>query len=104
MMGYLFKMERKEELNYVINSVILSHALSDCLSIMIERGYFFQDVKRAAKKYERLIEKNNNRTFANVDDERMEMITKEIDQHTEIFNALNKMSFKEKEELLKSLK
>ena len=97
-------MERKEELNYVINSVILSHALSDCLSIMIERGYFFQDVKRAAKRYEGLIEKNNNRIFANVDDERMEMITKEIDQHTEIFNALNKMSFLEKEELLKSLK
>jgi len=97
-------MERKEELNYVINSVILSHALSDCLSIMIERGYFFQDVKRAAKRYEGLIEKNNNRIFANVDDERMEMITKEIDQHTEIFNSLNKMSFKEKEELLKSLK
>lgn len=104
MMDYLFKMERKEELNYVINSVILSHALSDCLSIMIERGYFFQDVKRAAKRYEGLIEKNNNRIFANVDDERMEMITKEIDQHTEIFNALNKMSFLEKEELLKSLK
>jgi len=103
-MDYLFKMERKEELNYVINSVILSHALSDCLSIMIERGYFFQDVKRAAKRYEGLIEKNNNRIFANVDDERMEMITKEIDQHTEIFNALNKMSFLEKEELLKSLK
>ena len=97
-------MERKEELNYVINSVILSHALSDCLTIMIERGYFFQDVKRAAKRYEGLIEKNNNRIFANVDDERMEMITKEIDQHTEIFNSLNKMSFKEKEELLKSLK
>jgi len=97
-------MERKEELNYVINSVILSHALSDCLSIMIERGYFFQDVKRAAKRYEGLIEKNNNRIFANVDDERMEMITKEIDQHTEIFNSLNKMSFKDKEELLKSLK
>tara|TARA_R110001599_G_scaffold112714_2_gene277680 strand:+ start:1818 stop:2111 length:294 start_codon:yes stop_codon:yes gene_type:complete len=97
-------MERKEELNYVINSVILSHALSDCLSIMIERGYFFQDVKRAAKRYEGLIEKNNNRIFANVDDERMEMITKEIDQHTEIMNSLNKMSFKDKEELLKSLK
>ena len=97
-------MERKEELNYVINSVILSHALSDCLTIMIERGYFFQDVKRAAKRYEGLIEKNNNRIFANVDDERMEMITKEIDQHTEIFNSLNKMSFKDKEELLKSLK
>ena len=103
-MAYLFKMERKEELNYVINSVILSHALSDCLTIMIERGYFFQDVKRAAKRYEGLIEKNNNRIFSNVDDERMEMITKEIDQHTEIFNSLNKMSFKEKEELLKSLK
>jgi len=103
-MDYLFNMERKEELNYVINSVILSHALSDCLSIMIERGYFFQDVKRAAKRYEGLIEKNNNRIFANVDDERMEMITKEIDQHTDIFNSLNKMSFKEKEELLKSLK
>ena len=71
---------------------------------MIERGYFFQDVKRAAKRYEGLIEKTNNRIFANVDDERMEMITKEIDQHTEIFNALNKMSFKDKEELLKSLK
>ena len=97
-------MERKEELNYVVNSVILSHALSDCLSIMIERCYFFQDVKRAAKRYEGLIEKTNNRIFANVDDERMEMITKEIDQHTEIFNALNKMSFKDKEELLKSLK
>jgi len=97
-------MERKEELNYVVNSVILSHALSDCLSIMIERGYFFQDVKRAAKRYEGLIEKNNNRIFANVDDERMKMITKEIDQHTEIMNSLNKMSFKEKEELLKSLK
>ena len=97
-------MERKEELNYVINSVILSHALSDCLSIMIERGYFFHDVKRAAKRYEGLIEKNNNRIFANVDDERMDMITKEIDQHTEIMNSLNKMSFKDKEELLKSLK
>ena len=97
-------MERKEELNYVVNSVILSHALSDCLSIMIERGYFFQDVKRAAKRYEGLIEKNNNRIFANVDDERMDMITKEIDQHTEIMNSLNKMSFKDKEELLKSLK
>ena len=104
MMDYLFKMEKKEELNIVVNSVILSHSLSDCLSIMIERGYFFQDLKRAAKRYEGLIEKNNNRIFANVDDERMEMITKEIDQHTEIFNALNKMSFKEKEELLKSLK
>ena len=104
MMDYLFKMERKEELNYVINSVILSHALSDCLSIMIERGYFFQDVKRAAKRYEGLIEKNNNRIFANVDDERMEMITKEIDQHSEIFKQLSRMSFKEKEELLKSLK
>ena len=103
-MAYRFKMERKEELNYVVNSVILSHALSDCLSIMIERGYFFQDVKRAAKRYEGLIEKTNNRIFANVDDERMEMITKEIDKHTEIFNALNKMSFKDKEELLKSLK
>ena len=103
-MAYLFKMERKEELNYVINSVILSHALSDCLTIMIERGYFFQDVKRAAKRYEGLIEKNNNRIFANVDDERMEMITKEIDQHSQIFNALNKMSYKQKEELLKSLK
>lgn len=103
-MAYLFNMERKEELNYVVNSVILSHALSDCLSIMIERGYLFQDVKRAAKRYEGLIEKNNNRIFANVDDERMEMITKEIDQHTEIFNSLNKMSFLEKEELLKSLK
>jgi len=103
-MDYLFKMEKKEELNIVVNSVILSHSLSDCLSIMIERGYFFQDLKRAAKRYEGLIEKNNNRIFANVDDERMEMITKEIDQHTEIFNALNKMSFKEKEELLKSLK
>ena len=103
-MDYLFKMEKKEELNIVVNSVILSHSLSDCLSIMIERGYLFQDVKRAAKRYEGLIEKNNNRIFANVDDERMEMITKEIDQHTEIFNALNKMSFLEKEELLKSLK
>jgi len=103
-MAYRFKMERKEELNYVVNSVILSHALSDCLSIMIERGYFFQDVKRAAKRYEGLIEKTNNRIFANVDDERMEMITKEIDQHTDIMNSLNKMSFKEKEELLKSLK
>jgi len=103
-MAYRFKMERKEELNYVVNSVILSHALSDCLTIMIERGYFFQDVKRAAKRYEGLIEKTNNRIFANVDDERMEMITKEIDQHTDIFKALNKMSFKDKEELLKSLK
>ena len=93
-------MERKEELNYVVNSVILSHALSDCLSIMIERGYFFQDVKRAAKRYEGLIEKNNNRIFANVDDDRMEMITKEIDQHTEIFNALNKLSYKQKQDVL----
>ena len=104
MMDYLFKMEKKEELNIVVNSVILSHSLSDCLSIMIERGYFFQDLKRAAKRYEGLIEKNNNRIFANVDDERMEMITKEIDQHTEIFKSLNKMSYKQKEELLKSLK
>ena len=103
-MDYLFNMEKKEELNIVVNSVILSHALSDCLSIMIERGYFFQDLKRAAKKYEGLIERNNNRIFANIGDERMEIITKEIDQHTEIFKQLSRMSFKEKEELLKSLK
>lgn len=102
-MDYLFNMKKKEEINYVVNSVILSHALSDCLSIMIERGYFFQDLKRAAKKYEGLIERNNKRIFANVSDERMEIITKEIDQHTEIFKQLSRMSFEEKEELLKSL-
>ena len=104
MMIYLFKMEKKEELNILINSVILSHALSDCLSIMIERGYFFQDLKRTAKKYEGLIEKTNKRIFANVGDERMKIISQEIDQHTEIFKKLSKMSFKDKDEILKSLK
>ena len=94
----------KELVNMVTNSVVLSHALSDCLNIMVERGFLYHDLKSTAKRYEAIIERNNKQIYKSVSDERMALISKEIDQHTLIFKKLNRMSFEEKEELLNSLK
>lgn len=97
-------MQKRELLNIVTNSVVLSHTLSDCLSIMVEKGFLFHDVKRAAKRYEKLIERNNNRIFSGLSEERIATVSKEIDQMTEIFVHLSKLSFEEKDEILNSIK
>lgn len=94
------KMSKKELVNIVTNSVVLSHALSDCLAIMIDKGYLFHSLKQAGKRYEKLIERNNNRIFSGLSDERAEKVSKEIDQMNEIFSKISRLSFEDKGEVL----
>ena len=95
-------MENKE-VNIIVNSIILSHALSDCLTVMVERGFLYRDLKQTAKRYEKLIERNNKEVFKNVTDERMEFISKEIDQNIEILKQLNRLDFNKKQDVLDGL-
>ena len=97
-------MQKKELVNIVVNSVVLSHTLSDCLEIMIEQGFLFHEVKAVSKKYQRLIEKNNDRIFRGLTEERAIKVSDEIDQLSDIFKLLSVMSFEEKAKVLESLK
>ena len=97
-------MQKRELLNIITNSVVFSHALSDCLNIAIERNVLFQELKRVGKRYEKLVEKNNDRILKGLDSERIELISKEIDQMNEIFSILSKLSFEEKDDILNNIK
>ncbi len=97
-------MQKKELLNIVVNSVVLSHTLSDCLDIMIEKGFLFHEVKAVSKRYQKLIEKNNERIFRDLTEERAIKVSDEIDQLADIFKKLSLLSFDEKAKVLESLK
>lgn len=84
----------------LVNTVILSHSLQDNIEIMLEQGWFVQDLKMFSKNFNKKLNAFTEQVYKNVNNERMRELSEEIDVDVELFKRVHKMSTEEKQKLL----